>query len=229
MSGYCSLQATSVPSTNFARCTWPRLAAAAAIWPNSEKLAAQPGPSSLCMRRRTNGKPIGGAFACSSASSRAYSSGSASGTVERNCATFIIGPLSPPRIVLMSSAWAERSVFMPRKRAPAMRAAMPPTAPEVCAMRLISPNSVLLSGPGPVMPSPSATRRSSNSSMKPAMMPRPRFQNDGSEASRPNGASRSRCTCVPPARSMALYFAWKSGWPAWNSAYSAFTRQSPNA
>ena len=61
---------------------------------------SQSAPSSLAMRRRTKGQPIGGALACSVASSLAYSAGSASGTVERNCATFIIGPFSPPRMRL---------------------------------------------------------------------------------------------------------------------------------
>ena len=42
-----------------------------------------------------------------------------------------------------SSAWALRSVLMPNTRSPATRAAMPPTAPDVRAMRRISPNRLL--------------------------------------------------------------------------------------
>ena len=139
MSGYCSLQATSVPSGSTARCTWPRLAAAAASWPKLLNLPCQSGPSSPDMRRRTKLQPIGGALACSCASSLAYSSGSASGMVDMNCATFISGPFSPPRIALRSSAWADWLPLMPNTRWPAKRAAMPPTAPEVRAMRRTSP------------------------------------------------------------------------------------------
>ncbi len=62
MSGYCSLQATSVPSGSTARCTWPRLAAAAASWLKVANWRSQSGPSSLAMRRRTKLQPIAGAF-----------------------------------------------------------------------------------------------------------------------------------------------------------------------
>ena len=148
MSGYCSLQATSVPSCRRARCTWPRLAAAAASWPKLANFVCQSAPSSLAMRRRTKFQPIGGALACSCASSAAYSAGSASGTVDRNCATFISGPFRPPRMVRRSSACAARSVLMPNMRSPATRAAMPPTAPEVRAMRRSSPNRLLRSDIG---------------------------------------------------------------------------------
>src|SRR3712207_588083 len=156
MSGYCSLQAISMPSGRVARCTWPRLAAAAASRPKRAKRRSQSGPSSEDMRRRTKGQPMGGALDCSVASCCAYSSGSASGTVERNCATFISGPFSPPSTAFRSSACADLSVLMPRKRWPATRAAIPPTAPEVRAIRRISPKMVLsllrsdIGAPGPV-------------------------------------------------------------------------------
>ena len=52
-----------VPSCSRARCTWPRLAAAAASWPKLANFACQSGPSSLAMRRRTKFQPIGGALA----------------------------------------------------------------------------------------------------------------------------------------------------------------------
>ena len=48
------------------------------------------------MRRLTKAQPIGGAWLCSFVSSAAYSGGSASGMVAISCATFMIGPLSPP-------------------------------------------------------------------------------------------------------------------------------------
>ena len=114
MSGYCSLQATSRPSGRVARCTCPSEAAAAAVWPKAVKRDCQAGPSSVDMRRRTKGQPIAGALDWSCDSSRAYSSGSASGMVERSCATFIIGPFSPPSTARRSSAWADLSVFNPR-------------------------------------------------------------------------------------------------------------------
>ena len=95
------------------------------------------------MRRRTKAQPMAGAFDCSCASSAAYSAGSASGTVERNCATFMSGPFSPPRMVFRSSACADRLVLMPSARSPTTRAAMPPTAPEVRAKRRSSPKMLL--------------------------------------------------------------------------------------
>ena len=69
----------------------------------------------------------------------------------------------------------------------------------------------------------------SSSSMNPEITSSPLFQNAGSDASSPNGASSSLCRFVPPARSISRYFAWKPGCPDWNTAYSAFTKQSPNA
>src|SRR5271166_3492343 len=140
MSGYCSFTATSRPSGSVARCTCPRLAAARASWLKLLNFFSQSGPSSPAMRRRTKAQPMAGALACNSASCAAYSGGSASGTVERNCATFIIGPLRLPSRAFRSSAWRAWSVLMPNTLSPAMRAAMPPTAPEVRAMRRTSPN-----------------------------------------------------------------------------------------
>ena len=124
------------------------------------ELALPVGPNSPAMRRRTKLQPIGGALACNCASSSAYSSGSASGMVDSNCATFISGPFSPPRIALRSSAWADWLVLMPNTRWPASRAAMPPTAPEVRAMRRTSPNRLDRSSV--------TMSQASNSSMKPA-------------------------------------------------------------
>ena len=60
------------------------------------------------MRRLTKAQPIGGAWLCSLISSVAYSGGSASGMVASSCATFMIGPLSPPSAAASSSALAAR-------------------------------------------------------------------------------------------------------------------------
>ena len=79
------------------------------------------------MRRLTKAQPIGGAWLCSLISSLAYSGGSASGMVASSCATFMIGPFSPPSAAASSSALAARSSGTPKKRAPAKRAAVPPS------------------------------------------------------------------------------------------------------
>ena len=136
MSGYCSLQATSRAVGQRARDA-PARGSRRPRRPgrNCGNCDCQSGPSSPAMRRRTKAQPIGGALACSCESSAAYSAGSASGMVERNCATFISGPFRPPRMARRSSACAARSVLMPKTRSPATRAAMPPTAPEVRAKR----------------------------------------------------------------------------------------------
>ena len=68
------------------------------------KRAAQSGPSSATMRRRTNAGPMGGACDCSCDSSCAYSAGSASGMVASSCATFMIGPLRPPSAAASAAA-----------------------------------------------------------------------------------------------------------------------------
>ena len=79
------------------------------------------------MRRLTKAQPIGGAWLCSLISSAAYSGGSASGMVAMSCATFMIGPLRPPSAAASSVAFWPRSRVRPKNRAPAMRAATPPT------------------------------------------------------------------------------------------------------
>ena len=55
------------------------------------------------------------------------SAGSASGMVARNCATFIIGPLSEPSAATSASWLASPRPRPPERRDPATRAAMPPT------------------------------------------------------------------------------------------------------
>jgi len=109
-----------------------RLAAAAS---RSKLLnrASQPGPSSARIRRLTNGQPIGGAADCNSASSAAKSAGTASGMVAIICATFMIGPLRPPKADFSSRAVRSSRVLMPKRRPPATRAAMPPTPAPTCA------------------------------------------------------------------------------------------------
>ena len=79
------------------------------------------------MRRFTKAQPIGGAWLCSFCSSVTYSGGKASGMVANSWATFMIGPLSPPSAAASSAALRERSSPRPNSRAPAMRAATPPT------------------------------------------------------------------------------------------------------
>src|ERR687892_40902 len=123
MPGYCSLHASARPSWAVARWTWPSEAAAAASSSKSWNLERQSGPSSAAMRRRTNGRPIGGAAACSWASSAAYSLGSASGMVASSWATFMSGPLRPPSARRSSSACWGLSISMPRNRALARRGA----------------------------------------------------------------------------------------------------------
>ena len=75
------------------------------------------------MRRFTKAQPIGGAFACSCASSIAYSGGTASGMVAISCATFMIGPLSPPS---MRRARPPARRDRPRVRARASRSSWRP-------------------------------------------------------------------------------------------------------
>ena len=69
-----------------------------------------------------------GALVCNSANSAMYSSGRTSGTVDKICATFINGPLRPPRAIFSSAACSGRSSSIPNSRLPAKRAAMPPMA-----------------------------------------------------------------------------------------------------
>ena len=114
MSGYCSLQATSVPSGSVARWTWPSEAANEASLSNLANFDCQSGPSSVAMRRRTKAQPMAGALACNCASSRAYSGGSASGMVEMSWAAFISGPFRPPSAAFSSDACLSRSRLQPR-------------------------------------------------------------------------------------------------------------------
>ena len=88
---------------------------------------SQSGPSSAAMRRRTKAQPIGGAWLCSWPSSAAYSAGRASGMVASSCATFMIGPFSPPSAAARLAASRSRSGSRPSRRLAAMRAATPPT------------------------------------------------------------------------------------------------------
>ena len=118
MSGYCSLQASWLPSRRVARCTWPSDAAAAGLMLEARKFPLQSGPSSAAMRRFTNGQPMGGASLCSFTSSAAYSAGSASGMVAISWATFMIGPLRPPSAVASSAAFLPRSSASPNSARP---------------------------------------------------------------------------------------------------------------
>jgi hypothetical protein len=79
------------------------------------------------MRRLTNAAPMGGASDCSFCSSAAYSGGTRSGMVARSCATFMIGPFSPPSTAANAAALDAFCPSRPNSRVPAMRAATPPT------------------------------------------------------------------------------------------------------
>ena len=127
MSGYCSLQASRLPSFAVARWTCPSDAAAQERSSNEPKRLCQSGPSSAIMRRLTKAGPMGGASLCSFDSSSAYSGGSTSGMVAMSWATFMIGPLSPPSALVSAAAFDWSAPSMPKSRAPAMRAATPPT------------------------------------------------------------------------------------------------------
>ena len=212
MSGYCSLQATSVPSSRVARCTWPRLAAAAAVWPklaNFDLPVRRPARPPCAGGRRSS--PSAARWPAAATAPPHTPSGSASGMVERICATFISGPFSPPSIALQVLGM-RRLVGLdaehlgaghPRGDA-ADRAGGAGEAPDLAEQRA----AVRLAF---------GHQARSNSSMKPAMTSSPRRQNAGSEASRPNGASSSLCRLVPPARSISRYFRSKPGWPSWNT------------
>ena len=115
--------ASGLPSSERARCTWPSEAAAAGLCSNSANFSCQPAPSSAIMRRLTKAQPIGGASLCSFCSSSTYSGGSRSGMVAISCATFMIGPFSPP------SAAARSAAFLPRSSAEAEQPARRRTSP----------------------------------------------------------------------------------------------------
>ena len=70
---------------------------------------------------------MGGASDCSFCSSAAYSGGITSGMVARSCATFMIGPLRPPSACASAAAFEAPCPSRPNSRAPAIRAATPPT------------------------------------------------------------------------------------------------------
>ena len=79
------------------------------------------------MRRLTKAGPIGGAADWSFWSSAANSGGSRSGIVASIWASFITGPLRPPSAEARSAAFFGSERSRPKSRAPAMRAATPPT------------------------------------------------------------------------------------------------------
>ena len=58
---------------------------------------------------------MGGACDCSWESSCAYSAGNASGMVASSCATFMIGPLRPPKAAASAAAFFGSSPPMPKQ------------------------------------------------------------------------------------------------------------------
>ena len=63
--GYCTLTATSRPSCQTARCTWPIEAAAAGVSSKDVNWCRQRGPSSSASTLCTTEDGIGGAASCS--------------------------------------------------------------------------------------------------------------------------------------------------------------------
>ena len=76
------------------------------------------GPNSAIMRRFTNGQPIGGASLWSFCNSSTYSGGSRSGMVAISCATFMIGPFSPPSAAASSEHCARGRAAAEQTRPP---------------------------------------------------------------------------------------------------------------
>ena len=176
--------------------------------------SASPGPSSLAMRRRTKGQPIGrrvglqlGQLArrIRPAARRGWWTGAAPPSSA--------APSGRRALRLRSLACCARSSLACRDSAgPATRAAMPPTG---------APDPGVAADPAAEAVLALEDRRSRVAhrlveqavsalelvDRSRAMTPRPLSQKAGSEASRPNGASSSLCRIVPPARSMSRYFA----------------------
>ena len=99
--GYCTLTATSRPSFQTARCTWPIDAAAAGLSSNERNFCLQRGPSSATSTAWTIEAGIGGAASCSLVNVARYgparSSGIAASKIDSAWPNFIAPPLSSPR------------------------------------------------------------------------------------------------------------------------------------
>ena len=98
--GYCTLTATSRPSCQTARCTWPMDAAADGSSSNEVNRCLHPGPSSRASMACTAARSIGGAESCSRVSVSRYgpasSSGSAASKTDNACPNFMAPPLRSP-------------------------------------------------------------------------------------------------------------------------------------
>src|SRR3954454_3204064 len=216
MFGYCSLQARSRPSCPLARWTWPRDAAAAASRSKAAKRDCQSGPSSAAMRRRTKGRPIGGAADWGWASSAAYSAGSAARMVGR-----LWAPLLSGRRVREGGqhlGHLHQRPFQAAERRPQLARVL--AAVEVAPEQAGAGDAGRLAGDGtrdlgvaadpaaePVLalegrvgarrvahaaPLREAGSASSSWSISRSTRPKPLLQKPGSPASRPKGASSSR-------------------------------------
>ena len=144
------------------------------------------------MRRLTKAQPIGGAWLCSFISSVAYSAGSASGMVASSCATFMIGPFSPPS----AAASAERIGGAVALRADeALPGHARGDAADLGCRRWHSVwrgrRSGFFRGRGGDAIVQAAASSASSSSIRLAITLKPPSQNFGSRASSPNGASSS--------------------------------------
>ena len=112
--GYWILTATSWPSAQTARCTWPIEAAAAGLSSNDAKRLRHDGPSSRAITWCTTDAGIGGAASCSCVSVARYGatmfSGRADSKIDIAWPNFIAPPLSSPSTRKSCSAvrcWTE--------------------------------------------------------------------------------------------------------------------------
>ena len=99
--GYCTLTATSRPSDQTARCTWPIEAAAAASPSNSENRSRHRSPSWASRTRSTSAAGMGGAsdwsLVSASRNGSPNSSGMAASMMDIAWPTFMAPPVSSPR------------------------------------------------------------------------------------------------------------------------------------
>ncbi|CAB5045677.1 unannotated protein [freshwater metagenome] len=126
--GYCTFTATSRPSCQTARCTWPIEAAAAGSSSKDVKRSRQFSPNDSRSTWYTDSIAIGGAESWSFVSDSRYGPATSSGRTDSKtlsaCPNFMAPPLSSPRTLKICSAvfaWAcavASCADMPPKRLP---------------------------------------------------------------------------------------------------------------
>ena len=119
--GYCTFTATTRPSANRARCTWPIEAAATGIGSHSANTTSGASPSSARTTDAARLGAMGGASACSWARAAWASGGRASPRNDSIWPSFMTAPLSWPSSRAASCAErmansASRSSRRPRRR-----------------------------------------------------------------------------------------------------------------